>query len=357
MITLLIPTLNRSDFVIRYLRYLRDTGFSGRVCIGDSSTGSHLERTQQAIKQLGADYEVVHREYPDLKHFECIRAMLPLVTTPYVMFICDDDLLVPGTLDECMRFLDANPDYSAATGAATIFQVHPDGAFGEIVSAGEYRLQGLEADAAAERLFALLSDYTVIAYSVARTEQFKARWTARPGFSEEALAVELFPGSMLAIQGKVKRFDRLFVARQDHKQRYLSPDLLDRITAPAWADSYAIFRQLLVEELTREGMDQAAAALVVKRAFWAYLMAGLGSKWRSFNAAANGVREVREGRARQVARRIPGVRSVLRRLRAARAHPLSLAALLRPGSRYYDDFRPVHQAVTAERPGRFRISP
>ena len=72
MITLLIPTLNRSEFVIQYLRYLQLTQFRGCVWIGDSSEAWHLRRTKRAIDRLRAQtisYEIIHQEYPGKKHF------------------------------------------------------------------------------------------------------------------------------------------------------------------------------------------------------------------------------------------------------------------------------------------------
>ena len=189
MITLLIPTLNRSDFVIRYLRYLGDTGFRGRVCIGDSSSSWHVDRTKRAIQELNTGFEVIHREYPGLMHFECVRRMLPLISTPYAMCICDDDLLIPSTLDYCMQFLDTHPDYSGATGVATVFTVRPDGAYGQMASARGYPLRPVEAESASQRLLDLLSDYQVIGYSLARTEQFKARWVVHSDFSDKAFAM------------------------------------------------------------------------------------------------------------------------------------------------------------------------
>ena len=52
MISLLIPTMNRSDFLIRLLRYYRALGFQGCICIGDSSDAVHVERTKKAIQEL-----------------------------------------------------------------------------------------------------------------------------------------------------------------------------------------------------------------------------------------------------------------------------------------------------------------
>ena len=44
MITLLIPTINRSDLIIKYLTYLKNNQFEGQVLIGDLSKEEHYDK-------------------------------------------------------------------------------------------------------------------------------------------------------------------------------------------------------------------------------------------------------------------------------------------------------------------------
>ena len=114
MMTLIVPTMNRSDFLVRQLGYYRDVGFQGCICIGDSSDTVHVERTKRALKAFQGKLNIVYREYPHLNDAECLKQLLDLVVTPYAAFVADDDFLVPAALEQCARFLDNHPDYSAA---------------------------------------------------------------------------------------------------------------------------------------------------------------------------------------------------------------------------------------------------
>ena len=98
MLTLLIPTLNRSHFIIPYLKYLEKTSFDGSVFIGDSSNDEHLHLTKKAIDELNGNFQLNHYILPGKKIAECIRHMLPAINYRYAMYIGVDDLLVPKTL-------------------------------------------------------------------------------------------------------------------------------------------------------------------------------------------------------------------------------------------------------------------
>ena len=52
MITLVIPTIDRSDFIIKYLFYLNLMSFKGQVLLGDSSNQFHFNRIKNFIKNI-----------------------------------------------------------------------------------------------------------------------------------------------------------------------------------------------------------------------------------------------------------------------------------------------------------------
>lgn len=355
MITLIIPTLNRSDFIIRYLFYLKNTNFKGCVCIGDSSQSLHLEKTKSFITKNKFDFQVIHQEHPGLNLTESIRKMLPVIHTPYAMYICDDDLLVPQALYECIHFLDKHPDYSAATGIMACCYLNPK-AFGEkIVSVGEGRLNVIENDTASERLASLLGDYTVVGYSVSRTSQFKERWPLNKEFSDVPFSAELLPSCMLVAQGKLKKLDRLFVLRQIHQQHYvINKDTFDWITRPDWPASYLIFRDCLVKELVKQdGISIKDAQEVVKYAFWKRLNRMTLSKFQQRYPARSAGFDRQQ--LKTLIKNIPvlGICSknafcLLKNLSQGFSHKkISLPALLKSSSPYNRDFLAVYKAITS----------
>jgi hypothetical protein len=264
------------------------------------------------------------------------------------MYICDDDLLVPKTLEECVQFLNKNADYSAVSGTVIHCGIRTEETTNKIEWIAEGPLHEMESDSASQRLLDLFTNYNVVAYSLARTEQFKERWPLDPNFSDVSFSAELLPCGMLAVQGKCKKLDRLFVVRQIHDQRYLMPDLFDWVARPEWVYSYQVFADRLARELAkRDGIVIDKARAVVKQAFWSYLAKGLTKKWE-YRYRQN--RDSNRSGLRQVARSIPGARrawQMLRSLSSPRQDALSLSSLLRPSSPYHAHFMPIYRAVTS----------
>ena len=52
MISLLIPTLNRSDFVDRILHYYAEQKYPSPIFIGDSSNDEEFEKSASIVKKL-----------------------------------------------------------------------------------------------------------------------------------------------------------------------------------------------------------------------------------------------------------------------------------------------------------------
>ena len=273
-VSIIIPTLNRSDHVIKMLRYFDSVGFDGHVLIGDSSNEHHVEKTRKFIAGLDGRIKITYREYPGKKNFECIRVLLSEVDTPYVLWMCDDDILIPATLKKCARYLHDNPEYSAVGGVAYIYTLKGKGAFGEVKHIGRYRVDQIDGEKPSERLAKLLGYYSVVGYSLCRTKQFKRKFIFE-GFeklTDIAIAGELLPTCMCAVQGKVKMLDALFVLRQDHDERYLLPGFMDRITKPDWSISFSIFMDRLAVEMSEtEKITIDSAKSAVKNALHIYL--------------------------------------------------------------------------------------
>lgn len=347
MITLLIPTMNRSDFLIRLLHYYGDLGFQGCICIGDSSDTVHVERTRKVIKVLQGKLSIVYREYPRLNDARCLQQLLDFVSTPYAAYVADDDFLTPAALEQCARFLDGHPDYSAAHGVAALISLQSSGAYGQVVGASRYRQLVIEAESASQRLLNYLSNYWVALFSVHRIESWRVMYRDISLLEDRSFGGELLPCCLSVIQGKVKELDCFYLVRQGHEQRYLLPDTYDWITSPNWLPSHQVFRDSLAEELVRQdGISMDEARDVVKQAFWSYLAKGLNKKWQSrYSQASADARN----RWRQAARAIPGARRIWRLLYSLKpkAHDeFSLPALLDPSSPYHADFMPIYRAVT-----------
>jgi len=332
-VSLLVPTMNRSEFVIRLLGYYAEANFTGCVAIGDSSNAEHIARTREAIDRLGGHLDVVYRELPKASLGVALQQLMPHVTTPYAATLPDDDFLVPESLDQCARFLAEHPDYSAAHGLGVGVSLDSNGLHGQVTQCDFYPQPVIEHDTASERLDAHLNDYRVSMFSVHRSDDWRVMLRDVHLQPDASFSAEVLPCCLTVVLGKVKQLDCLYVVRQNHQLRYELPDAYDWLTGPNWQPSYQIFRDGLVEILaSRDGLSPEAAKKVVKRAFQQYLVLAIGVR-RRWPAAPWTL---------TVARRAKRLVNTLKP--KARAE-FELAALLDSSSPYHAAFMPVYRTL------------
>lgn len=346
-ITLLIATKDRAEFIIRLLRYYRDVGFEGKITIGDSSAPEQTQAIQEEIDAVHKQLAVTCQVFPaELSVGQIIRRQLESVSSPYVVFLGDDDYLVPSGLEACVRFLGRSPTYHAAHGRGALFILKQNGAYGDFRGVGPYPQGKVEAEAASERLSVYLGNYFMVLFSVHRTESFQ-RMYRDVGLTPNLLfANELLPCCLSVVLGRVKALEDCYLFRQGHQARTFHGDVFDwAATQDSFAPSCKQFLDLVSEELAlQDGLAVAQAREIVKQAFWSYMARNLTKGWnRRYGCASLSAR----GRMRAALGAVPGFRSVWQTLQAwVPTSTVSLPSLLRRSSPHHADFMPIYEAIT-----------
>ena len=347
MITLLMPTINRFYFIKKYLIYLNASGFNGQVLIGDSSDESNFDATKNYIESNIFTFEVSQYSFPDMYPHQCIKKMLKDIKFSYSMFICDDDIVVVNTLKKCIKFLDHNQSYSGVGGVSVRLHLDPDN-YNNIVSSSVYRVREIECQTASERVIDLFSNYSVIAYSLARTEEFISRWPddVNGDNYDKAIGTEILPCAILAAQGKVKMIDELFVVRQIHEDRIILPEFVDIILHPQWVTTM----NFAVDKLSRvvssvDGISYKKAHIIVNNA-WKKFLEG-----QAINIRSRGDPTL----LRKISIRVKllfgsTIHSKLRKFRQlvvilTNKKSLILPALLKSSSPYHADFKEIYDVI------------
>ena len=350
MISLLIPTINRSDFIIKYLNYLKENGFQGQVLIGDSSGQEHFCATKNFLKDFYCKFEIKQYSHPNMYPYQCINHMLKDINCPYSMFIPDDDILIPSTLEKCVSYLEENPDYSGVGGMSVLCGIS-SGDYKKIMSISRYMIRELDAESATDRVYDFASNYTVIAYTLARTEQFKKRFPEHSENFNVETGNELMPCVLLAAQGKVKMLDELFVVRQIHQRRILLPAVFDSILKPHWASSTTYFIEYLSRIVAEEdSISYDEAYPVAKKAIEQLLIRQIISKYSEVKSSF-----WKKPSFRSAIKSIPGSKKTINKLRSLRTiftasrGEISLQALLNSSSPYNEDFVPAYKSITQSR--------
>jgi glycosyltransferase domain-containing protein len=349
MIGLVVPTLNRSSFVIRQLHYYAEQGEGICLYIGDSSGREHADKTLQAIRDLDGQVAIEYFSFPELNDVQATAELLHRVKEPYTALLPDDDLIVPPSLRRCADYLEAHEGYSSAHGVAIAGAINT----GRITYLGGYTQKAVEQESGRQRIQAYLNDYYAAHFAVHRTEQFRRFFDAAVPIPERGFW-ELLPCCMSIIGGKAKQLDCLYLFRQHHDQRYLLRDLFDVINSDKWAPSYKLLHDELVRELVRvDGICEAEAADLIKKAVYSYVANGLLVHWQSKwgkslrMGSKGGLSESLTATAKNVIKGIPGLGQFAKKIKM-RKELFTEEALLRPSSKYYEDFIPLHKHLTSD---------
>lgn len=356
VITIIVPTINRSAFVLRLLRYYADSRFSGCILIGDSSDNEHAARIRAAIQKLSHRLHVTYVDCCGLDDRLTIAKLSHIVTTAYVAYMGDDDLLIPSGLQRCVEFLGAHREYVAANGFAVAVQLSNSGAHGGIASVHAYPQPDIGSGTARGRLQALFASYRVSLFSVHRVEAWRAMWRNAEEVEDRTFGAELLPCSLSAVLGKIKHLDCLYLVRQSHDQTYHLPGFFEWVATPVWFSSFQTFLTRLAAEIaTRDGEQVDVVTPWVREQFlWLYLVHHLPvprqDQYPANRVLRAFVRLIPGGLTFwKVLKEVPGARLAWRTLSAAAHHSsreMSLHRLLRLVAPYGEQFLPVYRAMT-----------
>jgi glycosyltransferase domain-containing protein len=164
MYTIIIPTFNRHDLLLRAIDYYQH--FNCDVFIADSSDNKFNHKLPDNII-----YKHLPKSRPDQKIYEVAKN----ITTPYVNLVGDDDFLVESSLKSAAFFLDNNPDYVSAQGRFYKFEL----ADNKVTFTSRYHLDSIhsiESEDRSTRIAEIFNPYMHQIYALTRIGVFVKHW-------------------------------------------------------------------------------------------------------------------------------------------------------------------------------------
>ncbi len=346
-VSILIPTMNRSDFLIRQLQYYASVNSLHPIYIGDASTNDHIEKIKRAIDDLKT-IKIHYYHWPTLNDRETISKLGNIAKEKFCALTGDDDFLIPNSLTKCADFLERNIEYRTAQGKGIVLSLENDGVYGNLKDVSPYWLQKNDRTetSARERLFNFSKNYWVPQFSVHRTEEFCNDSKFYAIIKDRSFG-ELLHSFIFIANGKSKTIDCLYLIRQVHSRRFSLPDTYDWITSENWYSSYNIFSNILTKVLVdKDGVDEDIAKSTVKQAFWTYLKDCINIKY--YINYGNLSKDNIMGNITNIIKKIPysrNARDILVYLTQS-SNKISKLSLLSKISPYHNDFIPVYMAIT-----------
>lgn len=216
-LTIVVPTLNRSEKFANLLKYYSSNKYKGNILVIDSSNIKERKNNIILIKKFSS-LKIKYIYLSKKKYRRDYLKQVQKIKTKYIVCSGDDDFFLIKSLKYLISFLDKNNSYKGACGIGFLCFKDRD----------EYRtylyknLQELNNKNGIERIKKQLSfgGYTVTHYSVIRTSIWKLIEGHKFSNSND-ISGEYFYTLSLAYLARIKQFKKLiYLVRSIGHQRY-----------------------------------------------------------------------------------------------------------------------------------------
>jgi len=288
-LTILIPTIDRPQFITRALFVYSELGFNGRILIGDSSEGDAYERTESFIKTLPSSMSVKHLYLSSQKYPTCgavVRELISRVQTKFVCQFGDDDILLPMGASECIDFLTRTPSYGAATGGQRLrFILDRTSSGPHLVSEFELTEEPeLDHPDPTVRFKTYMRNALAPSYYIFRREVFERAYSPLNTVKTRYFGPELLVCGVAVCLSRVKKLDVLtimFEVHDDHIFSWHKTSCYDLFFDKGFSYALRTFRQEVGRALSQGSTHTEVDAIdIVDRELFRHISKLLGWQYK-----------------------------------------------------------------------------
>ncbi len=345
LVGIIVPTLNRPDFVIRQLNYYASLNSPYNLYYSDAGNPENAKKIKDEIEKLKNKLNIVYLVSPAGNSIRAVIQLLTSVQEKYVAFMGDDDYWIPDAVNQCAEFLEKNPDYETAIGKSVTFKTENNAVFGKIKAIHDYPRHSIEDDTASERLFNYLGpNLSAITAAIMRTDHLLNYYQDSVEIKDANIRGEILPSCLMLIAGKSKVIDKLGFVRQIHDSHFKLSDMFDWIlNNENWHSSYTLFKDRIVTALmAKDNISPEKAKQVFKQSLWFHFNKYMPRFYNQYANAINPPRPQKKSLRTKIAARLPLLKKVYRRFIAPFVKKDQLhCEVIRPGSEYYRDFKAI----------------
>lgn len=337
-VAIIIPTMNRPDFILRQFEFYEFMNSPHPVYILDSSNEENAEKLKKGIKKF-KKLSIVYEWAPPGK--DHLYSLLPLIKEKYCVQIGDDDLVIPKTISECADFLENHPDYATCAGKQVNIRFRQEdyNKHRGLIDWGTLPLgRSIEDEDMLARVKNFWLNPNFICFAVRRIEIEEKIRNITKSFSLMEPLIEVILWSMLIVYGKAKIVDKLGYIMQISNNRNFSSELaVDTMLDPATKGKWDVCKNGLSELLQGEGISNEESRNIAKWIFILYLANKFTyeTNWRSYGLSGNKPTKQKTPKSiRYFISRLPLLKKIYYKFK-----PPQDAA--RSESRYFSDFKIV----------------
>lgn len=238
---IVIPTINRLEFVFRQLNFYQDCNSKIAIYIGISDPIYKYEYFKLKIKEVNYKFPIKIYHIPELNAAQAIQYLVKNVEEKFVAFCGDDDFLIPNSIIECENILLSEPTISIVQGKSLQFAHKDNKKFGKVDSISNYINYIDNSDEKSfERIKNFSYNYFTPQFSLHRTNEFFLNMSGMESMEDRQFTEILSNYADLA-RGKSYTINSLYLVRTVHDERVSLVNGLDWIMSKNFIQSYTIF--------------------------------------------------------------------------------------------------------------------
>ena len=244
MLTIVIPSYCRQDFIIRQCAYWH--GFDASVIIMDGSPKPLADNIQEIIADL-CNITYVHSN-ADL--VDRIKHASTLIKTPYAVMCGDDEFLLASGMSNAIALLEQDQDLGACIGQSLRYYLSNDGSKCNYGTGYDTYRYEIKHNTIQERLKASVKNYNgATCYAVTRSSIWSKSWGDLQGYSS-GYVLELEHAFTTYIWCKLASVDDVYWMRSDENPPAETTDV-SRLPVETWwaSDEFKTERMNFVTKL------------------------------------------------------------------------------------------------------------
>lgn len=268
-VAIIIPTMNRPDFMMRQFEFYEFMDSPHPIYISDSSNEENAKKLKEGIQKF-KKLDITYQWAPPGKDY--LYQLLPLVKEKYCVQSCDDDLVIPSTISDCADFLEEHPDYGTCAGKQINIRFRKED-FNKPYGIIERQTRPLGRSIGDEnilmRVKSFWSDQYFICFAVTRTETEKSIRDITKHFNLAEDMFEFLLFEILIISGKCKVLDKLGYIMQRSDLPFFDHNIM--YDFKLISEKWGICEKEFVNIIQKQGMSEEESLEASRVMFVIYL--------------------------------------------------------------------------------------
>ena len=265
-LTIVLPLKDKSNFTYRWMKYAEKNFQDYKIIIADGGKDKEVEKilsNKSNYKKI--DYQYYRYPYDSnyIQFFSKLSDAINKTETKYCLLADNDDFFFKEGLDKSIAFLNSNIDYSCCRGIIGQFTVNPENNKLKKFYFVDTNYDSLILEDPLLRLMKAVTldhGYLPSYYDVHRTENLKKNYKfLHEMHFKDLTMVEILPGFLDAIDGKILRTNDLFLMRQiqpkaSYHSEYISKygGVLERIVNENYISEYNKMKSIIYKNVLKK---------------------------------------------------------------------------------------------------------